>query len=186
MEVRESLPPLVRGPLGLTDIIAYCIGAAPVQIQAHGIALRQYRKHPAWVFRDPNTCALEPIYGVHYNQAAAQASGLPYSYDTAVQRHCWLLQLLTNWMGDDGWVKRSYAKYRNFVYLSDVVWIHGKITKKYVNDQGEGCVDIKTSAVNQRGEDVMPGISTVLLPSKEKGAVLPQRCRPSREDNDGS
>jgi acyl dehydratase len=169
VEVGEQLLPLTRGPLGLTDVIAYCIGAAPVQIQAQGMALRQYRKHPAWAFRDPNTCALEPVYGVHYNEAAAEASGLPYPYDTAVQRHCWLLQFLTNWMGDGGWVKRSNARYRNFVYLSDVVWIHGKVTKKYIDDQGACCVDIKTSAINQRGEEVMPGTSTVLLPSREKG-----------------
>ena len=64
VEIGEELPPIVRGPLGLSDIIAYCIGASPVQIKAHGVALREYRKHPAWAFRDSNTFALEPIYGV--------------------------------------------------------------------------------------------------------------------------
>jgi acyl dehydratase len=167
VEVGDQLPTIVRGPLGLTDVIAYCVGAAPVEMSAHGLALRRYRKHPAWAFRDPDTFALEPIYGVHYNKAAANASGLPYPYDTATQRHCWLIHLVTNWMSDDGWLKRSYAKYRNFVYLSDAVWISGKITKKYVDEEGECCVDIKTNAINQRGEEVMPGISTALLPSKE-------------------
>ncbi len=170
VEVGEKLPQIVRGPLGLSDIIAYCIGASPVQISAHGLALREYRKHPAWAFRDSNTFALEPIYGVHYNKAAANAAGLPYPYDTAVQRHCWLMQLMTNWMGDDGWLKNSYARYRNFVYLSDVLWISGTVTRKHVDESGECCVDIKSTAVNQRGEEVMPGTATVILPSREKGS----------------
>jgi acyl dehydratase len=167
VEIGEKLPQIVRGPLGLSDIIAYCIGASPVQIKAHGLALREYRKHPAWAFRDSTTFALEPIYGVHYNKAAANSAGLPYPYDTAVQRHCWLMQLMTNWMGDDGWLKRSYAKYRNFVYLSDVLWIRGKVTRKYIDESGKCCVDIKTTATNQRGEEVMPGVSTVVFPSRK-------------------
>ncbi|MFO8101131.1 MAG: MaoC family dehydratase N-terminal domain-containing protein [Dehalococcoidia bacterium] len=170
VEVGDELPRIVRGPLGLSDIIAYCIGASPVQIKAHGLALREYRKHPPWAFRDESTFALEPIYGVHYNKAAAAAAGLPYPYDTAVQRHCWLMHLLTNWMGDDGWLKKSYARYRNFVYLSDVLWLGGKVARKYVDESGECCVDIRSTAINQRGEEVMPGISTVILPSREKGS----------------
>ena len=167
VEVGEELPPVVKGPFGLTDIIAYCVGAAPVQIAAHGVQLRLYKKHPAWGFRDPETFAWEPVYGVHYNKAAARAIGNPYPYDVGAQRHGWLINLLTNWMGDEGWLKKSYAEYRRFVYHSDVVWFRGKVIRKYVDDEGEYCVDIETSGVNQRGENTMPGVSTVVLPSRE-------------------
>ncbi len=170
VEVGEELPPMVKGPLGLTDVIAFCIGAAPVPIKAHALSLHQYYKHPAWAFRDPNTFALEPIYSVHYNKAAANAAGLPYPYDVGIQRQSWLIQLLTNWMGDAGWLKRNYAKYRRFVFLSDVIWLRGKITKKYIDEKGECCVDVKTTAINQRGEETMPGRSTVILPSKERAS----------------
>jgi hypothetical protein len=165
----EDLPQVVKGPLGVSDIIAYCIGAAPVPIKAHGLALRHYHKHPAWAFRDPDTSAMEPVYSVHHSKAAANASGLPYPYDVAVQRHCWLIHLLTNWMGDEGWLKRSYAKFKGMVYLSDAVWIRGMVTKKYIDENNECCVDVKTTATNQRGEEVMPGRSTVILPSRENG-----------------
>ena len=167
--VGEALPPVIKGPLGITDVIAYCIGASPAPIKAHGLALQHYREHPAWAFRDPDTAAMEPVYSVHYNKAAANASGLPYPYDAAVQRHCWLIHLLTNWMGDEGWLKRSYARFSGMVYLSDVVWISGNVTKKYVDENGECCIDVKTAAINQRGENVMPGRSTVILPSSNGG-----------------
>jgi len=105
---------------------------------------------------------------VHYNKLAAKAAGLPAPYDVGAQRQGWLISLLTNWMGDDGWLKRNYAEYRRFVYHSDVAWLRGKVTKKYIDDEGEHCVDIETSGFNQRGEDTMPGYSTVVLPSREK------------------
>ena len=72
-------------------------------------------------------------------------------------------------MGDDGWIKRNYAEYRRFVYHSDVVWFRGKVTNKYVDENGECCVDIETSAVNQRGENTAPGESTIILSSRENG-----------------
>ena len=167
VKVGEELKPVVKGPLGLTDIVAMCVaGLAPARLTAHGVALREYRKKPAWAFRDTNTSALEPIYGVHYNVQAANAMGLPYPYDVGTQRHCWQVHLLTNWMGDEGWLKTSDAEYRRFVYLSDVVRITGKVVKKYQDENGESCVDIETHGINQRGEEVMPGKATVVLPSK--------------------
>jgi len=169
VQVGEELRPVVKGPFGLTDMIAYCVGAAPVQMLAHGLGLQLYRRHPAWAFRDPGTKALEPVYGVHYNKAAANAAGLPYPYDVGAQRQCWLIHLLTNWMGDGGWLKRNYCEYRRFVYMSDAVWFRGKVVRKYVDEDGEYCVDIETHGVNQRAEDTAPGCSTVALPSREKG-----------------
>jgi hypothetical protein len=121
-----------------------------------------------WAFRDPNTGALEPTFAVHYHVDAAKSAGVPYMYDVGAQRQQWLIQHLTSWMGDEGWLKTCFAEYRRFVYLSDVVWLKGKVTKKYVDDAGESCVDIETWAENQRGENVMPGHSTVILPSKTR------------------
>lgn len=180
VKVGEELKPVVKGPLGLTDELAYFIGGAtPIpRLSAHGMALRQYRRHPAWAFRDPNTYALEPIFAVHYNREAAKAMGLPIQYDVGLQRHCWGIQFVTNWMGDGGWLKRSYTEYRRFNYYGDVVWVKGRVTKKYVDEQGDYCVDIERHAVNQRGENVMPGHATVALPSREKGiSPLDSRVR---------
>ncbi len=165
----ETLPALVKGPLGITDIIAWCIGCAPVKLKALGAALRDYKRHPAWAFRDPQTGALEPTFAVHYNIEAARGAGVPYPYDVGVQRQQWLIQHLTGWIGDEGWLKTCYAEYRKFVYLSDVIWFHGKVSKKYTDEEGECCADIETWAENQRGENIMPGHSTVVLPSRDKG-----------------
>ena len=172
-DVREgdALDRLTKGPIGLTDEIAFVAGGgAPIpRLTAHAAALRAYQGHAAWGFRDPFTMAKEPIYAVHYNRAAANAMAVPMQYDVGFQRQCWQLQLLTNWMGDVGFVKRASAQYRRFVYLGDVVRLAGRVSRKYVDADGEPVVDVTTSALNQRGDDAMPGEATIALPSRERG-----------------
>src|SRR5579872_4855827 len=167
VQVGDELPTLVKGPFGTTDMIAYCVGADPVGLRAFGAALELYRKHPAWSIRDQTTSALEPIYAVHYNKSVANAAGLPQPYDVGAQRQCWLIESLYGYMGDEGWIRKNYAQYRKFFYFSDVIWLKGKIVGKYVSEDAEPCVDVETHALNQRGEDIMAGRSTLALPSRE-------------------
>ncbi|OPY76329.1 MAG: hypothetical protein A4E64_01578 [Syntrophorhabdus sp. PtaU1.Bin058] len=171
IEVGHILPPLVKGPVTMTDEIAFLIGGgAPIpRLTAHAVALTFYRRHPAWAFRDPVSCGLEPIYAVHYNREAAKAQGLPYQYDVGFQRNAWQIHLLTNFTGDEGWLKKSSCEFRRFVYFSDVVWLKGTVTDKFIDDENECCVKIETTATNQRGEEVMPGYGIVALPSKKRG-----------------
>ena len=152
----------------MTDEIAFVSsGGAPIpRLAAHRASLLQYRKHPAWAFRDPTTCALEPIYAVHYNAHAAHAMGVALQYDVGFERQAWQMHLLTDWMGDDAWLKRCSAQYRSFVYLSDVVRLGGEVTARYVDDHGEAVVDVRTRTTNQRGQDVMPGTATIALPTR--------------------
>jgi len=43
-----------------------------------------------------------------------------------------------------------------------------KVIKKYIDQDGEPCIDIETNTYNQRGENVLIGKATVVLPSKQK------------------
>lgn len=164
--VGEEIPTITKGPLGLTDFIAYiAAGAAPVpRIAAHSVALRRYRKHPKWAFRDPSTHALEPVYAVHYNDYAAKLQGAQIAYDVGVQRTSWQIHALTNWMGDAGQLRSLFGQYRAHVYLSDVVRLGGRVESKEIDANGEHVVHLTTWANNQRGQNVMPGKATIALP----------------------
>ncbi len=166
--VGDKTNTIIKGPLGLTDEIAFLVGGgAPIpRLASCGAALEKYIKHPAWSFRDPATHALEPIFAVHYNKEASKAMGLQMPYDVGFQRQCWQIHLITNWMGDDAWLKSCFGEYRKFNYFSDVVHFSGKIVEKFKDDDGEYCVKIETNAINQRGENIMPGYAIVSLPSK--------------------
>jgi hypothetical protein len=122
--------------------------------------------------------ALEPIYSVHYNLSAARAMSVAAQYDVGFQRQCWQIHQLTNWCGDDGWIREVRSEYRRFVYHSDVVELRGEVTGKHVDGDGEHVVEISTTAVNQRGETVMPGSAVVALPSKaEDSSPAGRRAR---------
>jgi len=165
----EELKPVIKGPIGLSDMVAFFLGGAtPVRPMGHELAVRDKKEHGAWYFRDPDTYAIEPVYAVHYNNHAAKSqTGIAWPYDVGIQRNCWQGHLLTNWMGDDGWLKMTRVQYRGFVYLSDVIRVGGKVVKKYIDGEGEPCVEIETYAINQRGQNTMPGIAVVVLPSRE-------------------
>lgn len=167
VQVGDEIDLVTKGPIGLTDEIAFVAsGAAPIpRVAAHGTALRRYKKHPKWAFRDPNTQALEPVYSVHYNDYAAQMQGAQAAYDVGIQRTCWQIQSLTNWAGDAGEVRSIHGQYRAHVYLSDVVRLGGRVTAKEERD-GESVVEIETWATNQRGQNVMPGSAVIVLPRR--------------------
>jgi len=168
VNVGEELPQLVKGPHSFENELAWHAGTVGFMASS-GIALRLYRKHPAWAYRDPDSKALEPIASVHWNKTAANNAGLPYPYAVGIEVNAWLIHLLTDWIGDEGWLKRCYAEYRGFFYLSDVVWFKGKVMDKYIDENGEYCVNIETSGFNQRGQNIIPGKATVILPSRDAG-----------------
>jgi acyl dehydratase len=168
VEVGDEIDTITKGPIGLTDEIAFiAAGAAPIpRLAAHGVALRRYRRHPRWAYRDPVTHALEPVYSVHYNDYAARLQGAQAAYDVGIQRTCWQIHSLTNWMGDAGILTAADSQYRAHVYLSDVVRLGGRITHKELDAEGQHLVHVATWAHNQRDQDVMPGTATIALPSR--------------------
>jgi hypothetical protein len=178
VHVGQPLDKLTKGPIGLTDEVAFIAGGGtPIpRLKAHAASLHDYAQHPAWAFRDPVTGAREPIYAVHYNKAAANAMGVAFQYDVGFQRQCWQIHLLTHWCGDSGWIKKVSARYRGFVYLSDVIDLGGVVTGKHVDPDGEHVVEITTYARNQRGDDIMPGTAVVALPSRA-GTPSPAAAR---------
>jgi len=176
----DAVDTLTKGPIGLTDEIAFVAGGGtPIpRLKAHAAALHDYEAHPAWAFRDPITSAREPIYSVHYNLQAARAMSVAFQYDVGFQRQCWQIHHLTHWAGDHSWIKECRAEYRRFVYLSDVIELRGEVTGKRVDADGEHVVEITTKAVNQRGEIVMPGSAVIALPSRDlAGSPAARRVR---------
>ena len=169
VQVGDEIDTISKGPLGLTDFIAFIAGgAAPIpRVSAHSVALRKYHKHPKWAFRDPKTHALEPVYSVHYNDYAAALQGAQIAYDVGIQRTSWGIHALTNWMGDAGTVKEIFGQYRAHVYLGDVVRLGGRIDAKEVDADGQHVVRLTTWARNQRDQNVMPGTAVIALPSRK-------------------
>ena len=164
VNVGDELTPVVKGPLGQTDMVEFWVGIGGGQ-GAHRIRRKYMKRHPMWGVKDPETGVLEPMADVHYESDKSDAIGVPVAYDLGVQRFSWAGHLMTNWMGDDGFLKKLSARCIRFNMFGDTQFIGGTITKKY-QEGDEYLVDVEIKTVNQRGEETMPGKATVSLPLK--------------------
>jgi acyl dehydratase len=165
VEIGDELTPVVKGPLSLRDVIAWLMGAGSPFMRAHALAYSFLKRHPGTDMIDSTTQQMDVPELVHMEESRAQEIGIPGAYDYGCQRISWLGNLLTNWMGDDGFLKRLRAELRRFNVVGDTTWLKGKVAQKYIKD-GERLIDIECWAENQRGEITMPGLATVRLPSK--------------------
>jgi acyl dehydratase len=166
VEVGQELPPIARGPLSLMDTMGFLVGCG--RGHTHGVLLKGAVRHPGHFFRNPEAGGGVEYTGIgHHRESAAKEVGVPGTYDYGPQRSAWVATLVTNWMGDAGFLKRIKTELRRFNTMGDTTWCKGKIVKKYLQD-GYALVDIDVWAENQRGEKtVTNGAATVVLPSKD-------------------
>jgi len=165
VNVGDTLEPVTKGPLCMSDMIAFYAGAMVAPTPAHGLAIKDFRRHPNWWFRNPENGGLEPIIRVHENIQAAQAAGVPAPYDVGVQRQSWLIHLITNWMGDDAFLVRNNASYTAFNFFGDVTVFGGEVTRKF-EEGGQHLVELQVRGTNQRGVVSIPGSAIVALPTR--------------------
>jgi len=166
VNVGDELTPVIKGPLGQTDMTEWYVGIAVGQ-GAHGIRRKYMNKHPMWGVKDPETGTAQPMADVHYESSKSDAIGVPVAYDLGMQRFSWAGHLMTNWMGDEGFLKKLSARCILFNVFGDTQFVGGSVINKY-QEGDEYLVEVEIKTVNQRGEATMPGKATVSLPSKVK------------------
>lgn len=164
VNVGDPVTPVTKGPLGQTDMVEFWVGIGGGQ-GAHRIRRTYMKRHPKWGVKDPQTGILEPMADVHYESDKSDAIGVPVAYDLGMQRFCWAGHLITNWMGDEGFMKKLSARCIRFNVFGDTQFIGGTVSKKWTEGD-EYLVEIEIKTVNQRNEETMPGKAVVSLPSK--------------------
>ncbi|MEJ2740825.1 MAG: hypothetical protein P8105_13550, partial [Dehalococcoidia bacterium] len=73
--------------------------------------------------------------------------------------------LITNWMGDDGFLKKFDSQNRTINLSGDANWCRGRVIRKYI-ENGEHLVDIALWIESIRGWIVTPATATIVLPSR--------------------
>jgi acyl dehydratase len=167
VDTGEELPPVVKGPLALSDMVAWAMGTAWHRMgMAHETKLAFLREHPGLAYTDPKTETPEPIANSHFQSAAAQilmGSSLPF--DLGFQRIAWMTHPVTNWMSDCGFLRYLKGDIVSFVRFGDTTWCKGKIIGKRIQNE-ERLVNIRLYCENQKGETTATGEAVVLLPSR--------------------
>jgi hypothetical protein len=145
------------------DTMGFLVGCG--RGHTHGVIFKNAVKHPGHFFRNPEAGGGIEYTGIgHHRESTAKEVGVPGVYDYGPQRSAWMASLVTNWMGDAGFLKRIKTRMSRFNTMGDCTWARGTVVKKYKKD-GYALVDIEIKGENQRGELTTPGLATVILPS---------------------
>jgi acyl dehydratase len=161
VRVGDSIPEVVKGPLTITSVVAFVQGWGSLYVRGHGLAFDLFERHPALGI--PNDFGVpEPPERVHWDEAIARAVGVPGAYDYGPERVAWLGHLVTNWMGDAGFLRRLDAKVLRHNLIGDTTWCRGRVTGKAPG----GLVTLELTGTNQRGETIASGAAEVVLPTR--------------------
>ncbi|HSW58992.1 MAG TPA: MaoC family dehydratase N-terminal domain-containing protein [Dehalococcoidales bacterium] len=170
VEIGQVLTPVVRGPYSLSEKFAWFIGKGN---PPHCVSDRLFRiiadKHS--VNKGVYDSGLNVFIRPSMFDAKTQSDrGITRFHDAGAQRNAWRNMVLTNWMGDDGFLWKSRAELRGLNQEGDISWCHAKVINKYI-EQGHYCIDLESWCENHRKQITMPGSATVVLPSRKNGQV---------------
>ncbi len=105
------------------------------------------------------------FYQIHYDTAFAQSTGLPGVIIHGALKSAFLGQLMTDWIGEHGTLKRLSCQYRGMDVPGDTLTCRGTVVRKY-REGGEHLVECEIWLESGGGERTTPGAATVALPSK--------------------
>ena len=162
VKVGEKIPSMTRGPLTIGDMVAWNAAIGPSY------------KAGRWGFLDtlkgPHSVAVNPAlnFPVKYSQQhedfnLAAGRGMPGPFDNGVMRCAWAAPLITNWMGDNAFMRKLDIKVAAPGIYGDVVVYEGTIAEK---DEEKGIVKITITGTNQTGQVSTNGSALVELPRK--------------------
>ncbi|MDA1218715.1 MAG: MaoC/PaaZ C-terminal domain-containing protein [Chloroflexi bacterium] len=107
------------------------------------------------------------FYEIHYDKDFAQETGLSGVIIHGALKSAFLGQLMTDWIGPLGTLKRLSCQYRGMDYPNQPITAKGTVTRKYQEGE-QNLVDCTIWLENPAGENTTPGTATVVLPSRTR------------------
>ena len=108
--------------------------------------------------------ASEEYHEVHYHLESAKAEGLPGIIVHGMLQISFLGQMITDWIGDWGTLKKITSTNRAIVVPDQDLTCKGKVTKKYTEND-ENLVACEIWVETAKGETAVKGTAVFSLPS---------------------
>ncbi|MGH3358185.1 MAG: FAS1-like dehydratase domain-containing protein [Nocardioidaceae bacterium] len=160
VQVGDELPVVTKGPYTATTAVSYLLGWGGLYVRSHGHAFALYEEHPALAI--PNEMGVpEPPERVHWDPDLARRVGVPGAYDYGPERVSWMGHLVTDWMGDDGFLTLLDVQVRRHNLIGELVTCGGTVSAVDL-DTGEVSLDLR--AWNHADEESARGSAAVILP----------------------
>jgi acyl dehydratase len=147
IKVGQEIPSLVKGPMTTAHIMRW-------------------------------SSAMENWHRIHYDwHYATQHDKLPDVMVNGSWKQHVMMQLLFDWVGENGWPWKINFSFRGMNVPGDTLTAWGRVTAK--DERGAfGVVSLDIGLKNQRGDDGTPGTASVVL-RKRGGPPLPYPFDPA-------
>lgn len=165
VKVGDALPPILKGPMTVTGFLSFVQGWGGIFIRAHKLAFKLFRSAPGSAI--PNSRNIPDVpERVHWENELATRVGAPAPYDYGPERISWLSHIVTNWIGDDGWLYKLNGRIRRHNPEGDLITVTGKVIAKG-EEAGKATVTCELREENQDGELSCEGSAVVILPRRK-------------------
>jgi acyl dehydratase len=159
----DELQPVVNGPTTIWDQLMEIAG-----LGINVLDMRRVRQlTPQATVFDPKTNLWHKTIERHLVDKTARLLGDPQAIVIGTMLEHTLGRLITNWMGDDGFLKMTDFQHRTSVPIGDTIFGKAKVIRKYVQEDGEHVVDLACWLEGIRGFIHAMGTATVGLMSQE-------------------
>jgi hypothetical protein len=159
----EEIRPVAKGIYDVCDACARTVVSC--YTYAFAIKWAAMRNHLHHHPQDPETGEHRFRRDWHYEDHAAQLFGVPYANAGGIHNEMMLVHLVTDWMGDDGFVRWMDSQDRRMNFLGDATWVKGRVARKFIEND-ERLVELDVWGENQDGQKHTTAKVAVKLISK--------------------
>lgn len=159
----DELKPVAAGPVTIWDQILETAGRG---ILAATVREMQ-QKSPQSVLVDPASGVTHNRGALHVSERVSQLRGHPQVHIGRDFTEEVLCRLVTNWMGDDGFLKVLDTQQGAMIPMGDAIFCRGKVIGKRIENGGH-LVDLEIHAETIRGIIPAWGTATVQLISRNE------------------
>ena len=131
---------------------------------SEGMAIQTLEKRPGLRQLVMYAGASEDYYEVHYDRDFAKTHGLPDAIVHGALKSGFLGQLLTDWIGDRGRIRKLEVQYRGMDIQGEAIDCKGRVTRRFQED-GQDLVECEVWTENPSGDRTTRGTALVSLPS---------------------
>lgn len=117
-----------------------------------------------------HACASGDLSRIHYDDSYAESQGFSRVIVHGTLQYSFLAQMLTDWIGDQGWIRRIACTYRRAALVEDSLICKGTVQSKKCQ-QGEHHLACEIWIENEQGEITTRGSATIVLPSRAGLAI---------------
>jgi acyl dehydratase len=102
---------------------------------------------------------------IHYDKDFALERGLPGVVVHGQLAGCFLGQMVTDWLGEGGSLKKLSLSYKGMNFPGEALTCKGTVAKKYIEDN-QNLILLSIWAENPRGEKTLTGTAIVALSAR--------------------